>query len=74
MHLGGFGTGDAEDFNFELRKECWKRRCGGSISLAFRFIVDVRARHTSGKGPWINGRFEWSGSNAHVFEDFLLSS
>jgi len=48
--------------------------CGGSISLAFRFIVDVRAKHSSGKGPWADGRFEWSGPNAHAFEDFLLSS
>lgn len=74
MHLGGFGTGDTEVFNFEIRKECWKRRCGGSISLAFRFIVDVRARHSSGKGPWADGRFEWSGPNAYAFEDFFLSS
>ena len=52
VHLGGFGTGDAEDGNFEIRKACWKRRCGGSISLAFRFIVDTRARHSNRKGPW----------------------
>ena len=74
VHLGGFGTGDAEDGNFEIRKECWKRRCGGSISLAFRFIVDVRARHSNRKGPWAEGKFEWSGCNACAFEDFLLSS
>lgn len=61
MHLGGFGTGDAEDFNFELRKECWKRS-GGSMSLFLDSLL-TRARHTSGKGPdkWKALR---SGSNA----------